>query len=65
LIKTIFNQGIPIAPFPNVERCLGFIPEDSNMIIHDGYAVVSYDYKVIYSDHKCLFHMKETLAEKE
>jgi hypothetical protein len=35
------------------------------MVIHDGYAVVSYDYQVQYSDHKCLFDMKETLLQKE
>jgi len=35
------------------------------MVIHDGYAVISYDFKVFSSDANCLFNMKENLAEKE
>lgn len=35
------------------------------MVIHDGYAVISYDFYVIPSDANCLFNMSETLSEKE
>jgi len=46
LVDTVFNSGIPLAPFPLVEHCLGLVPKDSSVSIRDGYAVMSFDYRV-------------------
>ena len=65
LITQLFKNGFPVVPFPDVERCLGLKPQESNLVIHDGYAVISYDFNVVPSDATCLFNMKENLIEKE
>jgi hypothetical protein len=62
MITQLFKNGFPVVPFPNVERCLGLKPQESHLVIHDGYAVISYDFKVLSSDANCLFNMKENLA---
>lgn len=42
----MFGQGMPIAPFPDVEPCLGLEARDSTMTIKEGYAVLAFDYDV-------------------
>ena len=64
VLNLIFNQPVPLAPFPEVERCLGLASKDSEMRIFEGYAVLAYDYKVDKAQ-DCLFDMKDTLAQKE
>ena len=46
VLNLLFNQPIPLVPFPDVERCLGLASKDSEMRIFEGYAVFAYDYKV-------------------
>lgn len=68
MIKTLitfFNTGIPMVPFPEIETCLGLHPQDSDMEIVNGHAIISYDFKVHRGQNKCLFNMKETLEEKK
>ena len=57
--------GIPLAPFPNVEACLGLTAKDSSMEIKDGYAVMAFDYHVDGADNDCIFDMKNTASSKE
>merc|ERR1712086_412985 len=65
MITGFFNQGVPMVPFPNVQRCLGMKPKDSHMVIKEGYAVLAYDYQVIRSDENCLFNMNNELQNTE
>lgn len=46
LVDSLFGGGLPIAPFPLVEHCLGLSPKDSSMVIKDGYAIMAYDFTV-------------------
>lgn len=52
----IFGNSIPVAPYPTVENCLGLKPKNSQMSIHDGYAVMSFDYKTTKANQDCLFN---------
>jgi hypothetical protein len=38
VLNLLFNQPIPLVPFPDVERCLGLASKDSEMRIFEGYA---------------------------
>lgn len=55
---TVFNQGIPMVPFPDVARCLGLSAKDSTMKIKEGYAIMAFDYSVKSSNENCLFNLK-------
>lgn len=46
LFDFIFGNTIPLAPFPEIERCLGLHSRDSEMKIQEGYAIISYDFRV-------------------
>lgn len=46
LFDFLFGNTIPLAPFPEIERCLGLSSKDSEMKIEEGYAVISYDFNV-------------------
>lgn len=65
LTDTVLGQGLPLVPFPEVQRCLGLSPRDSTMQINEGYAVMGFDYRVTTSSSGCLFNMKENLYRKE
>lgn len=45
-LELFFGHTIPVAPFPQVEGCLGLRPKDSQISISDGVAAMSFDYKV-------------------
>ena len=60
-----FGQSIPIAPYPEYERCLGLLPDDSSMKIKNGYAILAYDFEIQSTDSQCIFHMHESIAEKK
>lgn len=62
LESTIFNI-LPLAPYPETEKCLGLRPYDSDMEIKEGYAVMAFDYEVVEAEAQCLFD-KGTLAYK-
>lgn len=62
---TIFSQGIPMVPFPEVSKCLGLNAKDSTMKIKEGYAILAFDYDVKSSNDNCLFNMKQSLSQKE
>lgn len=62
IVELIFGNSIPVAPYPTVEGCLGLKPKNSQMSIHEGYAVMSFDYNTAKSTKDCLFNMK---AHKE
>lgn len=61
----IFNRGIPVVSFPNIQRCLGMENKDAVLEIKEGYATIGYDYSVSSSDANCLFNMGESLKDKE
>jgi len=65
MITDVFNRGIPIVPFPAVERCLGLTTGESTMRFEEGYAVMGFDFDVERSNTDCLFNMKETIQQKE
>lgn len=44
--EKVFEQGFPMVPFPDVERCLGLKAKDSTMQIQDGFAILAFDYNV-------------------
>jgi hypothetical protein len=56
-VDTFLKTGIPLAPFPLVEHCLGLTPKDSSMAIKDGYAIMSFDYRIQTSSDNCIFNM--------
>jgi hypothetical protein len=62
LDTTLFNV-LPLAPYPETEKCLGLRPYDSEMEIKEGYAVMAFDYEVVEAGADCLFDMG-TLVEK-
>jgi hypothetical protein len=62
---TVFNQGIPMVPFPDVARCLGLTAKDSTMKIKEGYAILGFDYSVKASNENCIFNIKSSLTQKE
>ena len=64
MLIDFLDNGIPLVPFPAVERCLGLSSKDSSMKILDGYAIMAYDFNVERSDTDCLFNMKESLSKK-
>jgi len=51
------GNGMPLAPFPIIEHCLGLSPKDSTVAIKDGYAVLAFDYNVDTAEDSCLFNM--------
>jgi hypothetical protein len=59
IIEIFYGHSFPFAPFPQVERCLGLAPKDSQMSIKEGMAIMSFDYNVKSSNKRCLFSMKE------
>ena len=54
---------MPVAPYPDIEDCLGVKPKDSHMTIKEGYAVMSFDYNVKKSHEDCLFGLEEWKKE--
>lgn len=65
MITGFFNNGVPLVPFPQVQRCLGLIPEGSHLEIKEGYAVMAFDYNVKRSSQDCLFNMNDQVLMKE
>lgn len=65
LLETFWSAGLPVAPFPIVEHCLGLSPKDSSMSIKDGYAVMAFDYNVDKADDDCLFNMGKTYGAQK
>ena len=65
LFDAIFKSGIPIAPFPMVEHCLGLTAKDSSMEIKDGYAIMAFDYHVESAEDDCIFSMNRNDIAKE
>jgi hypothetical protein len=65
MVTELFNQGIPMVPFPNVERCLGLSTGESIMKFEEGYAIMAFDFEVSRSNTQCLFNMQETIKQKE
>lgn len=63
IIETTIYNIVPLAPYPETERCLGLHPGDSEMTIKEGYAVMAFDYEVVKAQEKCLFDLG-TLLEK-
>ena len=63
-METLFGNTIPLFPYPDSEQCLGLLPEDSDMSIKEGYAVVSFDYNVEKAGTTCLFEMAEMLKAR-
>lgn len=61
----LFGNAVPVAPYPEIERCLGLNPRQSTMTIKNGYAVMAYDYSITKSTEDCLFRLKEWKAENE
>ena len=65
MITGFFNNGAPLVPFPQVQRCLGLAPKGSHMEIKEGYAVLAFDYDVKRSNKDCLFNMKDQILTRE
>ena len=65
MVTDVFNQGIPIVPFPAIERCLGMTTGSSIMKLEEGYAIMGFDFEVSKSNTDCLFNMKETVKQRE
>jgi hypothetical protein len=40
------DQGFPLVPFPQIQKCLGLFSKDSSMTINEGYVVLAYDFEV-------------------
>ena len=59
LLNLFTEQGLPLVPFPTIQRCLGLSQLDSSMKIKEGYAVLAYDFKVSESHPDCLFNLAE------
>lgn len=64
-LDKLMEQGIPLVPFPKIQRCLGLSQKDSSMEIFEGYVLLAYDFQVKPSHQDCLFKIEETVAEKE
>lgn len=65
IVDVVFGNAIPLFRYPDVEACLGLDPSGSYMSIHEGYAVMSYDYSVVQSEEDCLFDMKKWKEENK
>jgi hypothetical protein len=65
IFELFFGHTVPLAPYPQVEGCLGLRPQDSQMTIMEGMAIMSYDYKVDQSTTSCLFNMKDSKLKLE
>ena len=65
LVDTFYHSGMPLAPFPIIEHCLGLSAKDSSMAIKDGYAVLAFDYYVETADDNCLFNMGSTSGSQK
>jgi hypothetical protein len=45
-LDKLLEQGIPLVPFPKIQRCLGLSQKDSSMEIFEGYVLLAYDFQV-------------------
>ena len=63
IVNLVFGHTIPVAPFPSVESCLALKPNNSQMAMHEGYVVMSFDYKPKPSTPDCLFNLEEYKKE--
>mmetsp|Transcript_38323 Transcript_38323/g.36681 ORF Transcript_38323/g.36681 Transcript_38323/m.36681 type:complete len:192 (+) Transcript_38323:1212-1787(+) len=64
LTNEMFPKGIPISPFPNIERCLGLDVQDIDLEILDGFCRIAYDFKVNPVDESCFFQMFEKKEDR-
>ena len=64
IFQTILQHGIPLVPFPQIQKCLGLEPKDSSMEIREGYAILAYDFTVENSHPDCLFNMTKIEPQK-
>jgi hypothetical protein len=55
----LFPKGIPISPFPNIQRCLGLETLGIELEVLEGFARVGYDFKVTPADESCFFNLFE------
>ena len=53
--KFAFPKGIPLSPFPVMEKCMGLRVVDSHMEILEGFARVAYNFRVSPAEESCLF----------
>lgn len=65
IAEYLFGWAIPVAPYPQVESCLGFKPSTSHMTIEEGYMILSIDYNIKSSHADCFFRMKEWKKERK
>ena len=65
VFELFFGHTMPMAPFPAVEGCLALNPQDSQLTIKEGMAIMSYDYKVGTSNTNCLFNMGDNKLKLE
>lgn len=59
-----FLQGLPLSPFPRMQRCMGVTPYNGKMEILDRYVRIGFDLKVGHADETCLFDIYETEQDK-
>ena len=64
VIEFLFANTVPVAPYPEIESCLGLKNTDSLMTINDGFAVMSFNYNVEQAEKECLFDLKEYKEKK-
>lgn len=63
--KALLGNSLPLTPYPSAERCLGLGPQGSIMKIHEGYAVLAFDFEVNPAQSYCLFQMQDMLVDRE
>lgn len=55
----LFPKGIPISPFPNIQRCLGLEVLGIEFEVLEGFGRIAYDFKVTPADESCFFNVFE------
>ena len=61
----MYSGGLPLAPFPAVESCLGLLPKDSSIELKDGYVILAFDYHVDTAQTDCIFDLSNLKGAKE
>jgi len=60
----LFPKGIPISPFPGIQKCMGLTVQDLEFEIMEGFARLAYDFDVKPVDESCFFNIFEQKEDR-
>jgi hypothetical protein len=61
----VFPKGVPLSPFPSIQKCLGLYPNDVKVQILEGFARIAYNFNVKPASEDCLFNVFENKEQRQ